>query len=79
MKTQQGHNLRIVNFRQAKGEFKFYQGKWVLKKLPTKCVLNYEVQLKPDFFAPNFIIKDIQQRDMPKIMKQIKKHVSNIV
>jgi ribosome-associated toxin RatA of RatAB toxin-antitoxin module len=66
-------------FQQVTGDFKVYQGEWTLYPFGGKkgTVLSYKAQIKPDFFAPGFFVRDVQKHDMPLMMGAIKKRVES--
>lgn len=70
-----GEKLTRLCFQQITGDFKVYQGEWVLVDYPQGAgtFLTYKAEVKPDFFAPQFAIRNVQTRDCPLMMLAMKK------
>jgi len=64
-----------IDFEQLKGDFKVYRGRWTLQPLKNikGTILCYEAEIKPDFFAPHFMLKYIEKRDVPVVLRALKK------
>jgi carbon monoxide dehydrogenase subunit G len=63
-------------FSQIGGDFKVYEGEWRLEAVDGKnghaTLLTYEAEIKPDFFAPQFVVSFVQSQDLPTILKAIR-------
>jgi len=70
-----GDNLTRLYFQQITGDFKVYQGEWILVVYPQGAgtFLTYKAEVKPDFFAPQFAVRKVQNRDCPLMMLAMKK------
>ncbi|TLU83109.1 MAG: cyclase [Chlorobium sp.] len=70
-----GERSRHLYFQQIEGDFKVYRGEWILSEhLQGKgTFLTYRAEVKPDFFAPGFAVKNVQERDCPRMMVAMKK------
>ncbi len=68
-------------FEQITGEFKVYHGEWILAdyRQGTGTFLTYKAEVKPDFFAPRFAVKNVQKRDCPLMMSAMKKQAESLV
>ena len=65
-------------FSQIGGDFKVYEGEWRLEAVDGKnghaTLLTYEAEIKPDFFAPQFVVSFVQSQDLPTILKAIRSY-----
>ena len=70
-----GDDFKRLNFKQIAGDFKVYQGEWILVEYPQGqgTFLTYYADIKPDFFASPLIVKGIEKRDCPLLLSAIKK------
>ena len=70
-----GEDFKHLNFKQIAGDFKVYQGEWILVEYPQGqgTFLTYYADIKPDFFASPLIVKGIEKRDCPLLLSAIKK------
>ncbi len=70
-----GENLTRLCFQQITGDFKVYQGEWLLVDYPQGAgtFLTYKAEVKPDFYAPQFAVKKVQTRDCPLMLSAMKK------
>ena len=68
-------------FEQITGEFKVYHVEWILADYQqgTGTFLTYKAEVKPDFFAPRFAVKNVQKRDCPLMMSAMKKQAESLV
>lgn len=71
--------FKHIYFEQITGDFKIYKGEWILEYCQEAqgTFLTFKAEVKPDFFAPLFIIRHIQKRDLPIILKAIKRRVES--
>jgi ribosome-associated toxin RatA of RatAB toxin-antitoxin module len=71
-----GENLTRLFFQQITGDFKVYQGEWLLVDYPQGAgtFLTYKAEVKPDFYAPQFAVRNVQHRDCPLMLSAMKKH-----
>ena len=76
-----GDNLTRLSFQQITGDFKVYQGEWLLVDYPQRAgtFLTYKAEVKPDFFAPRFAVKNVQKRDCPLMMSAMKKQAESLL
>jgi hypothetical protein len=76
-----GEYLRHLDFQQISGDFKVYQGGWVLEDYPQGhgTFLFYKSEVKPDFFAPSFIVRHVQKHDFPEVLSAIKAKAESTV
>lgn len=74
-----GENFTRLFFQQITGDFKVYQGEWTLVDYPEGAgtFLTYKAEVKPDFFAPRFAVRNVQQRDCPSMMLAMKKQAES--
>ncbi len=74
-----GENLTRLCFQQISGDFKVYQGEWTLVDYPKGAgtFLTYRAEIKPDFFAPQFAVRKVQNRDCPLMMLAMKKQAES--
>ncbi len=70
-----GEYLKHLYFQQITGDFKVYHGAWTLEEYRhgQGTFLTYKSEVKPDFFAPQFVIKFVQKHDFPAILLAMKK------
>lgn len=70
-----GDRLKHLYFEQIDGDFKVYRGEWILdeNRQGKGTFLTYRAQVKPDFFAPQFAVRNVQERDCPQMMLAMKK------
>lgn len=70
-----GEGLTRLRFQQITGDFKVYQGEWTLVDYPQGAgtFLTYRAEVKPDFYAPQFAVRNVQNRDCPLMMLAMKK------
>ncbi len=70
-----GEHLTRLCFQQITGDFKIYQGEWLLVDYPQGAgtFLTYKAEVKPDFYAPPFAVRNVQNRDCPLMMLAMKK------
>ena len=68
-----------IYFEQISGDFKVYKGEWILEyyKEAQGTFLIFKAEVKPDFFAPLFITRHIQKRDLPMILEAIKRRAES--
>lgn len=71
--------LKSINFEQISGDFKVYKGAWILEysQKVQGTFLTFKAEVKPDFFAPRFVTRHIQKRDIPVILTAIKQRVES--
>jgi carbon monoxide dehydrogenase subunit G len=62
-------------FHQVGGDFKVYHGEWVVNGNPgcNGTLLTFKAMIKPDFFAPPFFVKKVQEHDLPMVLTAMKK------
>lgn len=76
LRVQEHYPIRL-SFEQIEGDFKVYEGSWELETLECngggRCtLLTYEARIKPDFFAPSFLVSFVQSQDMPVILQAVR-------
>tara|TARA_B100000315_G_C14347458_1_gene482456 strand:- start:28 stop:642 length:615 start_codon:yes stop_codon:yes gene_type:complete len=71
--------FKHIYFEQISGDFKVYKGEWILEYYQEAqgTFLTFKGKIKPDFFAPLFITRYVQKRDLPIILKAIKRRVES--
>ncbi len=69
-----GEYLRHLDFQKITGDFKVYKGRWMLEAYPKGhgTFLSYESEVKPDFFAPSFVVRFVQKHDFPGVLSGMK-------
>jgi ribosome-associated toxin RatA of RatAB toxin-antitoxin module len=69
-----GEYLKHLDFQQISGDFKVYKGGWILEDYAQGrgTLLFYKSEVKPDFFAPSFIVRHVQKHDFPQVLSAIK-------
>jgi carbon monoxide dehydrogenase subunit G len=74
-----GDKLTRLYFQQITGDFKVYQGEWILVDYPEGAgtFLTYKAEVKPDFYAPQFAVRNVQNRDCPLMMLAMKKQAES--
>ena len=71
--------FKYIYFEQISSDFKIYKGEWILEYCQEAqgTFLTFKAEVKPDFFAPLFIIRHVQKRDLPIILEAIKRRVES--
>ncbi len=74
-----GEYLKHLYFQQISGDFKVYHGEWILEEYQQGqgTFLTYKSEVKPDFFAPQFVVKYVQKHDFPGVLKAMKKRAES--
>ncbi|MBN1928846.1 MAG: SRPBCC family protein [Chlorobiaceae bacterium] len=75
----QGEYPKRLDFRQLEGDFKVYEGKWLLEKAPDGkgTLLTFNARIKPDFFAPAMFVSKVQKHDLPMVLAAMKKRAES--
>ncbi|MBU4209660.1 MAG: SRPBCC family protein [Proteobacteria bacterium] len=78
LKVKEEYSKHIY-FEQIGGDFKVYKGEWILEYYQEAqgTFLTFKSEVKPDFFAPLFITRYVQKRDLPIILEAIKRRVES--
>ncbi|MBU4067324.1 MAG: SRPBCC family protein [Proteobacteria bacterium] len=78
LKVKEEYSKHIY-FEQVGGDFKVYKGEWILEYYQEAqgTFLTFKSEVKPDFFAPLFITRYVQKRDLPIILEAIKGRVES--
>ncbi len=67
-----------LHFRQLEGDFKVYEGEWFLEPAGNGTaegtLVTYRADVKPDFFAPPFLVSFVQSQDLPAILRSIRSY-----
>ncbi|ASQ90036.1 cyclase [Prosthecochloris sp. GSB1] len=70
---------RRLSFEQIEGDFSMYRGEW--RFLPDEngagVFVGWSATLKPDFFAPPFLVSFVQYQDLPTVLRAIKRLAEN--
>lgn len=76
-----GELPKQLNFEQITGDFKIYHGAWILTEYPQGpgTFLTYRAAVKPDFYAPRFAVKNVQQHDCPLMLSAMKKQAESLL
>jgi hypothetical protein len=65
-----------LRFTQLEGDFKVYEGEWILEPASNGkadgTLVTYRADIKPDFFAPPFLVSFVQSQDLPAILRSIR-------
>lgn len=71
--------FKHIYFEQIGGDFKVYKGEWILEYYQEAqgTFLTFKSEVKPDFFAPLFITRYVQKRDLTIILEAIKRRVES--
>lgn len=74
-----GEYLKHLYFQQITGDFKVYHGEWILEAYQhgQGTFVTYKSQVKPDFFAPQFVVKYVQKHDFPAALLAMKKRAES--
>jgi ribosome-associated toxin RatA of RatAB toxin-antitoxin module len=74
-----GEPLRRLEFRQIEGDFKVYHGEWVIESGTggKGATLTFRAEIKPDFFAPSYFIRNVQENDLPMVLAAMKKRAES--
>jgi ribosome-associated toxin RatA of RatAB toxin-antitoxin module len=75
-----GEYSKRLAFQQLEGDFKVYQGEWVIEDcLNGKgSMLTFRAKIKPDFFAPSYFVRNVQRQDLPMVLDAMKKRAESI-
>lgn len=73
--------LKRVSFEQMNGDFSLYRGEWIINPLEETegCVLVYNAEIKPAFFAPPILVSFVQWQDLPGIFKAHKQRAESFL
>ena len=74
-----GEYLKHLYFQQITGDFKVYHGEWILEayRHGQGTFITYKSEVKPDFFAPQFVVKYVQKHDFPSALLAMKKQAES--
>jgi ribosome-associated toxin RatA of RatAB toxin-antitoxin module len=62
-----------IDYEKISGDFEVYRGVWTLQKQPSKgTLLTYECEIKPSFFAPDFIFQSTLKKDIVEGMRALR-------
>lgn len=65
---------RRLFFEQIEGDFSVYRGEW--RFMPDEngggAFVGWSATLKPDFFAPPFLVSFVQHQDLPTVLQAVK-------
>jgi ribosome-associated toxin RatA of RatAB toxin-antitoxin module len=75
-----GEYLKHLDFEEISGDFKVYKGRWIMEEYQKGqgTFLSYESEVKPDFFAPAFVVRYVQKHDFPSVLTAMKKRAESI-
>ncbi|NTW69793.1 MAG: cyclase [Chlorobiaceae bacterium] len=75
-----GEKPKRLNFEQITGNFKVYHGEWLLVVSPPDkgTFLTYRAEVKPDFFAPGFAVRNVQKKECPLMLSAMKKRAESL-
>ncbi len=70
---------RTLSFEIIEGDFDVYKGKWNFEPSENNegTYVSWQAKLKPDFFAPPFLVSFVQHQDLPTILRAIKQLAEN--
>jgi ribosome-associated toxin RatA of RatAB toxin-antitoxin module len=68
-----------LSFRQIEGDFKVYEGDWLIERTPDGkgSTLTFRAKIKPDFFAPAAFVRKVQENDLPMVLAAMKKRAES--
>jgi ribosome-associated toxin RatA of RatAB toxin-antitoxin module len=71
--------LQRLSFRQIEGDFKVYEGDWLIGSSPDGkgTMLTFRAKIKPAFFAPPMFVRKVQQQDLPMVLEAMKKRAES--
>jgi ribosome-associated toxin RatA of RatAB toxin-antitoxin module len=74
-----GDYLHRLSFRQVDGDFKVYEGDWLIERTPDGkgTMLTFRAKIKPDFFAPAMFVRKVQENDLPMVLAAMKKRAES--
>ncbi len=74
-----GEYLKHLSFQQITGDFKVYHGEWILEEYQhgQGTFITYKSEVKPDFFAPRFVVNYFQKHDFPAALLAMKKRAES--
>jgi ribosome-associated toxin RatA of RatAB toxin-antitoxin module len=74
-----GDYPKRLSFQQISGDFKIYRGEWLLEDYQTGqgTLLTFRAEIKPDFYAPGFFVRNVQKRDLPEMLSAMKKRAES--
>jgi len=77
----QGEYPKRLDFHQLEGDFKVYEGEWLIDKAPDGkgTMLTFNAKIKPDFFAPPMFVRKVQQNDLPMVLAAMKKRAESSI
>ncbi|ABB23432.1 SRPBCC family protein [Pelodictyon luteolum] len=72
--------FNAIAFEQVDGDFSIYRGSWKLEPVEDgiRTLLSYSAEIRPDFFAPSFLVGFVQRQDLPEILKAHKKRAESL-
>ncbi|NTW52624.1 MAG: cyclase [Chlorobiaceae bacterium] len=75
-----GEYAKRLEFQQLDGDFKVYQGEWIIEDCQKGkgSMLTFRAKIKPDFFAPAFFVRSVQQKDLPMVLQSMKKRAESM-
>jgi ribosome-associated toxin RatA of RatAB toxin-antitoxin module len=75
----QGEYPKRLDFHQIDGDFKVYEGDWLIEHAPDGkgTILTFRAKIKPDFFAPAMFVRKVQQNDLPMVLAAMKKRAES--
>lgn len=75
----QGEYPKRLDFQQLEGDFKVYNGQWLIDAAPDRkgSILTFTARIKPDFFAPPMFVRKVQQHDLPMVLAAMKKRAES--
>lgn len=74
-----GESQKRLFFERISGDFEVYRGEWVLVDYPQGqgTFLTYKAEVKPDFFAPEMVVRNVQRRECPLMLSAMKKRAES--
>ncbi|AAM72294.1 MAG TPA: cyclase [Chlorobaculum sp.] len=75
----QGEYPKRLDFHQIEGDFKVYEGDWLIERASDGkgSILTFRAKIKPDFFAPAMFVRKVQQNDLPMVLAAMKKRAES--
>jgi hypothetical protein len=63
---------RSINFSLVKGNLQAMEGSWLLTETPDGLLLDYEVRVKPELAAPDFLVSSSLRKRSPNMVACIR-------
>jgi ribosome-associated toxin RatA of RatAB toxin-antitoxin module len=64
------HKFKRIDFKKVSGDLRALEGSWVLEEIGDgrRTILTYSVFSDPGFFIPQWLVRRILRKDLPKVL-----------